>query len=156
MVIGINPKARDARFLFFHRGGLTSSRLLKLEEDDDRKLFSGALMAMLQWATPEEAGYFEYRPDRRRMWDSAAITSSRTCIRGRANLVAILRRQSVLRVLQGPEEGDIRQLATSVRAACRSPRLVEAERQPGTKAEVYSSTHIVSSPLSSAFVSPAC
>lgn len=155
VVIGINHQTRDARFLFFHRGGLTSSRLLKLEKADDLKQFYRTLRGMLHWATPEEAGYLAHRSDRSQIWNSADIFSSGTCVRGRGNLVAILRREAVPEVSEGPVKEDIRQVAT-VRAARRSPRLVEAERKSETKSKVYSFLHTVCSPLISGFELLAC
>jgi len=80
LVIGINYKSRGIRFMFFHRGGVTSTRELTM--DGEKPMFSEfvrVLGAIFSWSEPETAGFLPTAsPDC--AFGCISILSSRTCI----------------------------------------------------------------------------
>jgi hypothetical protein len=100
LVIGINHTSRSARFMFFHRGGMTSTRELTMDgENPIFKDFVRMLDTIFSCSEPETAGFLSTAPDDCSdkpekagdcKFGGITILSTRTCIRGRANRVAFL------------------------------------------------------------------
>ena len=89
LVIGINQSKREARFLFFHRGGLVSSKLLALGTGEGFRSFVSILTRVMSAKDAVDAGYL--RPCKgKNPFRDARFLSTRTCIRGSANLVGML------------------------------------------------------------------
>ena len=80
LVIGINHRSRNARFMFFHRGGITSTH--ELTTDGENPMFSEfvrILDRIFSWSEPETAGFLPTAsPDY--TFGGISILSSRTCI----------------------------------------------------------------------------
>jgi hypothetical protein len=98
LVIGVNQETKSARFLFFHRGGVTSSPELpiipKARDDSGFRGFVQMMKTIFGWRRPEEAGFVARRVSKGPVFGTIDVLSSRTCIRGRANQVAILMRRT--------------------------------------------------------------
>ncbi|KAI0744468.1 hypothetical protein C8Q76DRAFT_851494 [Earliella scabrosa] len=56
-VLAVDQTAGELRVLVFHRGGLSSTRPLKLSSPDDRLYIHRLLLSVLLWQTPQDAGF---------------------------------------------------------------------------------------------------
>ncbi|KAG9025465.1 hypothetical protein FRB95_010123 [Tulasnella sp. JGI-2019a] len=92
MVIGINHVKKSLRFIFFHRGGRTLTPSFNLTNPKDVKRFYVILKGLQECRTTFDAGYVTSVAESTPIWASATIIATKTCIRGRGNYVAILRR----------------------------------------------------------------
>ncbi|KAG8988090.1 hypothetical protein FRB94_001108 [Tulasnella sp. JGI-2019a] len=92
VVIGINQVEKSLRFIFFHRGGRTSTPNFDLTNLEDVKRFYAILKGLQECQTSLDAGYVASVPELTPIWASATIIAVKTCIRGRGNYVALLRR----------------------------------------------------------------
>ena len=57
LVIGVNHKTHTLRFLIYHRGGLTASHDIDLDEEKGRRDVQRILFSILLWQTPDDAGF---------------------------------------------------------------------------------------------------
>ncbi|KAJ6567315.1 hypothetical protein DFH09DRAFT_1034482, partial [Mycena vulgaris] len=105
LVIAYQHIRRHCRFLIFHRGGLTSHRVLDLRTPSGCVEALRLIMTLLLWSTPQDAGFistcndFEYlvpatSDSNDEEFIKATVTeviSDSTCVRGRATRVCRLR-----------------------------------------------------------------
>ncbi|KAI0769806.1 hypothetical protein C8Q74DRAFT_1421372 [Fomes fomentarius] len=57
LVIGVNYESRSLRFLIYHRGGLTASHELMLDEPAGRRHVQEILFSIVLWQSSEDAGF---------------------------------------------------------------------------------------------------
>ena len=94
MVLGYSHTESSFRFLFFHRGGLTSSCALDLSSQEDQHNFLRIFLAILSWETPAHAGLPMWCNDGEMILPGVTSNEGRVqvekvlhdtfCIRGRA------------------------------------------------------------------------
>ncbi|KAF9040343.1 hypothetical protein BDP27DRAFT_1435164 [Rhodocollybia butyracea] len=98
LVLGYNQKDRDFRFLVFHRGGLTASKPLKLEDVNDREDVVRLFMSIFTWKDRGDAGFPRWYnenqacPPGRQDGEHFLVNIERllhhsTCVRGRSTRV---------------------------------------------------------------------
>lgn len=97
VTIAYNHQSGELRFLFFHRGGLVMTPVLKIcENADDFSKFVHGICGMLSWPTLEKAGMLPYRNDRdfflgrHGLWQVDDTMCKRVQIRGRATRVHLI------------------------------------------------------------------
>jgi len=86
LVIGINHRSRNARFLFFHRGGITSTRELTTDGENPCSQSSFGFWTYFFSRTEPE-----FLPAASPDYVFGGITT--LCVRGHANRVAVLSRE---------------------------------------------------------------
>ncbi|KAF9518872.1 hypothetical protein BS47DRAFT_164189 [Hydnum rufescens UP504] len=132
LVIGVNHKMRQARFMFFHQGGLTSTRELTMDGDaPEFPKFAQMLETVFSCKNPMDAGFFP-APSRDGPFEDVSLLSSRTCIRGRANQVAVLSQKDNT----GPRHAEALSYPPARRSAHlaeKSTRQVQAQPTPPPK-----------------------
>ncbi|KAF9516538.1 hypothetical protein BS47DRAFT_652807 [Hydnum rufescens UP504] len=98
LVIGVNQGTKPARFMFFHRGGVTSSPELpiipKAQDDPGLRGFLQMMKTIFGWSRPEDAGFVARRVGQGPAFGAIHVLSGRTCIQGYANQVAILMKKT--------------------------------------------------------------
>ncbi|KAI0754526.1 hypothetical protein C8Q80DRAFT_373116 [Daedaleopsis nitida] len=109
LVIGVNCKTHTLRFLIFHRGGLTASREIELDEQEGRCAAQQVLSSILLWqkakdAVPSFTNGVEWvipsdDPARPIHVDADEVLFQSSSVRGRGTVV--------LRVLPREEECDL-------------------------------------------------
>ncbi|KAG9021622.1 hypothetical protein FRB95_001829 [Tulasnella sp. JGI-2019a] len=125
VVIGINQVEKSLRFIFFHRGGRTSTPNFDLTNLEDVKHFYTILKGLQECQTSLDAGYVASVPELTPIWASATIIAVKTCIRGRGNYVALLRRRD------NETKHAVKKIYPSSAIVRRSPRHVKKPKYNG-------------------------
>ncbi|KAG8976131.1 hypothetical protein FRB94_002826 [Tulasnella sp. JGI-2019a] len=119
MVISINHVEKSPRFIFFHRGGRTLTPSFNLTNPKDVKRFYVILKGLQECRSSLGAGYMASVPESTAIWASATIIATKTCIRGRGNYIAILRRHN------NERKHAVKRIHSSSAIVLRSPRFAK-------------------------------